>query len=226
MILHQPKDGYCYNSDTLFLYDFITNFPIKKNVLEVGGGCGVLGLLVARDFKINLTIIEIQKIMAEFIKKNSEKNNINLNIINDNFLSYNFDKRFDYIISNPPFYNSTKKSENEIKKIARYDEFLPMKKFFQKVNETLSEKGEFIFCYDAKRFDDIVLNLPKPLKIIDVKFVYPKKGKFANLVMIRAKRHAKSMINFHTPIFNFDGNEFSKEANIVYKKANTLSIKE
>jgi len=226
LILHQPKDGYCYNSDTLFLYDFITNFPIKKNVLEVGGGCGVLGLLVARDFKINLTIIEIQKIMAEFIKKNSEKNNINLNIINDNFLSYNFDKRFDYIISNPPFYNSTKKSENEIKKIARYDEFLPMKKFFQKVNETLSEKGEFIFCYDAKRFDDIVLNLPKPLKIIDVKFVYPKKGKFANLVMIRAKRHAKSMINFHTPIFNFDGNEFSKEANIVYKKANTLSIKE
>ena len=226
MILHQPKDGYCYNSDTLFLYDFITNFPIKKNVLEVGGGCGVLGLLVARDFKINLTIIEIQKIMAEFIKKNSEKNNINLNIINDNFLSYNFDKRFDYIISNPPFYNSTKKSENEIKKIARYDEFLPMKKFFQKVNETLSEKGEFIFCYDAKRFDDIVLNLPKPLKIIDVKFVHPKKGKFANLVMIRAKRHAKSMINFHTPIFNFDGNEFSKEANIVYKKANTLSIKE
>jgi len=226
LILHQPKDGYCYNSDTLFLYDFITNFPIKKNVLEVGGGCGVLGLLVARDFKINLTIIEIQKIMAEFIKKNSEKNNINLNIINDNFLSYNFDKRFDYIISNPPFYNSTKKSENEIKKIARYDEFLPMKKFFQKVNETLSEKGEFIFCYDAKRFDDIVLNLPKPLKIIDVKFVHPKKGKFANLVMIRAKRHAKSMINFHTPIFNFDGNEFSKEANIVYKKANTLSIKE
>jgi len=226
LILHQPKDGYCYNSDTLFLYDFITNFPIKKNVLEVGGGCGVLGLLVARDFKINLTIIEIQKIMAEFIKKNSKKNNINLNIINDNFLSYNFDKRFDYIISNPPFYNSTKKSENEIKKIARYDEFLPMKKFFQKVNETLSEKGEFIFCYDAKRFDDIVLNLPKPLKIIDVKFVHPKKGKFANLVMIRAKRHAKSMINFHTPIFNFDGNEFSKEANIVYKKANTLSIKE
>ena len=226
MILHQPKNGYCYNSDTLFLYDFITNFPIKKEVLEVGGGCGVLGLLVARDFKINLTIIEIQQIMAQFIEKNSKKNEIKLNLINDNFLEYNFNKRFDYIISNPPFYNSTKKSENEIKKIARYDEFLPMKQFFNKVNAILSEKGEFIFCYDAKRFDNIITLLPKPLKVIDVKFVYPKKGKFANLVMIRAKRHAKSMINFHTPIFNFENDEFSEEAKKVYKKANTLSIKE
>ena len=226
MTLHQPKDGYCYNSDTLFLYDFITNFPIKKDVLEVGGGCGVLGLLVARDFKINLTIIEIQKIMSEFIEKNSKKNRIDVTIINDNFLEYNFNKRFDYIISNPPFYNSTKKSENEIKKIARYDEFLPMKEFFNKVNSILTEKGEFIFCYDAKRFDDIVLNLPKPLKITDVKFVYPKKGKDANLVMIRAKRHSKSMIKFHTPIFNFDGNEFSEDAKKVYKKANTISVKE
>ena len=226
MVLHQPKNGYCYNSDTLFLYDFITNFPIKKEVLEVGGGCGVLGLLVARDFKINLTVIEIQKIMAEFIEKNSKKNNIKLDLINDNFLDYQFNKRFDYVISNPPFYNSTKKSDNEIIKIARYDENLPLKQFFDKVNSILTEQGEFIFCYDAKRFDDIIKLLPKPLKITDVKFVYPKKGKIANLVMIRAKRHSKSMIKFHSPIFNFDGDDFSQEAKEVYKKADTLSIKE
>jgi tRNA1Val (adenine37-N6)-methyltransferase len=78
MILHQPQNGYCYNSDTLFLYDFITNFPVKKNVLEVGGGCGVLGLLIARDFRINLTVIEIQKIMADFIVKNAKINSIEL----------------------------------------------------------------------------------------------------------------------------------------------------
>jgi tRNA1(Val) A37 N6-methylase TrmN6 len=226
LILHQPKNGYCYNSDTLFLYDFITEFNIKNNVLEVGGGCGVLGLLVARDFDINLTIIEIQQIMAEFIKKNSQTNNLHLNIINDDFLLHEFDKRFDYVISNPPFYNSTKKNENEIKQIARHDEFLPMKALFDKVNTILTEQGEFIFCYDAKRFDDIVKNLPKPLKIIDVKFVYPKVGKFANLVMVRAKRHAKSMIKFHTPIFNFDGEDFSEEAKRVYAKAGTLSVKE
>ena len=100
-----------------------------------------------------------------------------------------------------------------------------MKDFFEKVNESLKERGEFIFCYDAKRFDDIVKLLPKPLKIIDVKFVYPKAGKFANLVMIRAKRHSKSMVKFHTPIFNFDKDEFSKEAKEVYKNNVGTGIK-
>ena len=226
MILHQPKNGYCYNSDTLFLYDFISHFQIKKRVLEVGGGCGVLGLLVARDFRIDLTIIEIQEVMSEFITKNSKKNGIALSVINDNFLDYNFGERFDYIISNPPFYNSTKQSDNEIKKIARYDENLPMDRFFKKVNSVLKEKGEFIFCYDAQRFDEIVKMLPKPLKITDVKFVYPKKGKNANLVMIKAKRHSKSMVKFHTPIFNFEDDGFSEDAKKVYKKADTLSVKE
>ena len=226
MILHQPKNGYCYNSDTLFLYNFITKFPIKKSVLEVGGGCGVLGLLVARDFKIDLTIIEIQTIMSNFIEKNSKKNGISLELINDNFLNYNFNKRFDFIISNPPFYPSNKQSDNEIKRVARYDENLPMKQFFEKVNQILKEQGEFIFCYEANRFDEIVKTLPKPLKIIDVQFVYPKKGKFSNLVMIRAKRHSKSVIKFHTPIFNFEGDKFSEEAKQIYKKANTKSVKD
>jgi len=226
MILYQPKNGYCYNSDTLFLYDFITNFPIKKNVLEVGAGCGVLGLLVARDFQINLTVIEIQETMVKFIEKNSKYNQIEVEIINDDLLNCKFNKKFEYIISNPPFYPSNKKSDNKIKQIARYDENLPMKEFFEKVNSILTEQGEFIFCYEASRFDEVTKMLPKPLKIIDVKFVYPKKEKFANLVMIRAKRHAKSMIKFHTPIFNFDNDEFSIEAKKVYKKANTKSIKE
>ena len=51
MNLFQPKNGYCYNSDTMFLYDFTTKFNIKGDVLDVGGGCGVLGLLIKEILK-------------------------------------------------------------------------------------------------------------------------------------------------------------------------------
>jgi len=224
--LYQPKNGYCYNSDTMFLYDFITKFNIKGEVLEVGGGCGVLGLLIKRDFpKISLTIIEKQKIMTEFIEKNLKENSLKAEVINDDFLDYEFKKRFDFIISNPPFYQGTLKSENEIKKIARYEEFLPMDKFFEKVNRVLSERGEFVFCYDAKRVDEIIKKLPKPLKITDMRFMHPKIDKKATLVMIRAKRHAKSMVVIHPPLIGFEGEEYSKEAAEIYKKAATNSIK-
>ncbi len=226
MKLKQPKNGYCYNSDTMFLYDFITKFNIKGNVLDVGGGCGVLGLLVKRDFpKINLTLIEKQSIMKEFIEENLKLNSLEAEVILGDFLKFEFNKKFDFIISNPPFYQGTLKSENEIKKIARYEEFLPIKEFFEKVNSLLKERGEFIFCYDAKRIDDIILKLPKPLKVIDMRFFYPRINKNATLVLIRAKRHAKSLVTIHPPLIGFEGDEYSKEASKIYKKANTESIK-
>jgi len=226
LILYQPKDGYCYNSDTMFLYDFISRFNIKGRVLEVGGGCGVLGLLIKRDFsKIDLDVIEKQPVMSEFIRKNSKENTISLNLYEGDFLEFDKKKEYDFVISNPPFYKGTLKSENEIKKIARYEENLPMEKLFKKVNEVLKERGEFIFCYDAKRVDEIIAKMPKPLKITDMRFMYPRINKDATLVMIRAKRHAKSMLKIHPPLIGFEGEEYSKEAKEIYSKAATQSVK-
>ena len=226
MVLYQPKEGYCYNSDTMFLYDFISKFNIKGKVLEVGGGCGILGLLLKRDFpKIDLSIVEKQPLMAEFIKKNLTENKLKANVLNIDFLDMNLKKEFDLVVSNPPFYKGTLKSENEIIKIARYEEYLPMNEFFKKVNEVLKERGEFIFCYDAKRVDDIVLNMPKPLKITDIRFMHPRINKNATLVMIRAKRHSKSFVKIHPPLIAFESENYSKEAKEIYKKASTKSIK-
>jgi len=226
LILHQPKNGYCYNSDTMFLYDFISKFNIKGDVLEVGGGCGVLGLLIKRDFNVNLTFIEKQPLMAQFIKKNLKINNLEAEVITGDFLKVEFNKKYDFIISNPPFYQGTLKSQNEIINIARYEEHLPMKNFFEKVNRVLKERGEFIFCYDAKRLDEIIKNIPKPLKITDIRFMHPRITKNATLVLVRAKRHAKSMLKIHPPLIGFEGENYSKEAAEIYKRASTKSVKE
>jgi len=100
-----------------------------------------------------------------------------------------------------------------------------MDKFFNKVNSVLAERGEFIFCYDAKRIDDIILKMPKPLKITDMRFMHPRLNKKATLILIRAKRHAKSMVTVHPPLIGFEGENYSKEAAEIYKKAATKSVK-
>ncbi|MDO9208145.1 MAG: methyltransferase, partial [Sulfuricurvum sp.] len=46
MLLYQPDGGYCYNSDSILLYGFIAQFNPKGKLLDVGAGCGIVGLLV------------------------------------------------------------------------------------------------------------------------------------------------------------------------------------
>ena len=66
MLLYQPDEGYCYNSDSIFLYGFISRFEPKGKTLDVGAGCGIVGLLVARDFPA-VTLEAVEKQSAQFL---------------------------------------------------------------------------------------------------------------------------------------------------------------
>ncbi|EAI4213679.1 methyltransferase, partial [Campylobacter coli] len=46
--LAQLSDGYRYNSDSLLLADFVLEMGIKNQVLEVGSGCGIIGILLKK----------------------------------------------------------------------------------------------------------------------------------------------------------------------------------
>ena len=85
-LFYQPKNGYCYNSDTIFLYSFIKTKGVFGKLLDVGSGSGVLGILLKRDFpKIELVSVEIQKEFHNLTLKNSEINNIQNQNYNTDF---------------------------------------------------------------------------------------------------------------------------------------------
>lgn len=234
MQIYQPKNGYCYNSDTLFLYDFAKQFLKKHyNVLEVGAGCGVLGLLCGREIAFNLTMIEKDSTMAEICKQNLRINKREANLICDDFLTYDFCNAdstrivFDVILSNPPFYHDgVLKSKNPILFSARYAQNLPFVDFVKKVNSLLKPQGEFIFCYDAKAVSK-ACNVLESYRIspIHMRFVHPKLDKSATLVLCRAKKNSKSQCVVLPPLFTHCNGEFTDAVQAIYKSANTWSIK-
>ena len=228
MLLYQPELGYCYNSDSIFLYDFISSFNPKGTVLDVGAGCGVVGLLVARDNpKVELEAVEKQDIFAHLATTNARVNKINYKLYQLDFLEMNENKKYDYIISNPPFYPSkSTKTTNEIISTARYNVHLPLEDFFKKVSKILKPHSHFIFCYDATQFGIICAELDKvKMRVVDVQFVHPKEDRVASLVMIHARNGSKSLMKIWSPFINFDGNQISDEAKIIFAKAKTQSIK-
>ncbi|QSZ42278.1 methyltransferase [Sulfurimonas aquatica] len=228
MLLYQPESGYCYNSDSIFLYNFINTFKPKGKMLDVGSGCGIVGLLVARDNpRVSLEGVEKQKAFMEYTKINARVNKIEYTLHEQEFLELNSEYKYDYIISNPPFYPmGAKKSEDEMLLNARYNDNLPMADFFKKVSRLLKPNSHFIFCYDATQFFDVCTELQSvKMRICDVRFVHSKVDRTASLVLVHARNGSKSMMKVHPPLIHMDENEYSKEAQEIYDKAKTQSIK-
>lgn len=224
--LYQLENGYCYNSDSLFFYSFIKRF-LKNNtrLLDIGTGCGILGLLCARDFKINLSLNEINTTMAEIALINAKKNGISCDMICGNILESSVE-RFDFIISNPPFYRKDIiDSKNEFLFLARQSENLPLLSLLRFVKSALKPSGKFIFCYDAKEIKSVfsaIFDIGFNVEVMS--FVYPNAKRDANLVMIMC-RDSKSQTKILPPLFNFIDGVHSKEARDIFKLCNTFSIK-
>ena len=228
MLLYQPESGYCYNSDSIFLYDFIDSFNPKGRVLDVGAGCGVVGLLVARDNKkVVLEAVEKQAAFIHYATTNARVNKISYKMHEGDFLELDETHKYDYIISNPPFYpEGVQKSEDEMLFNARYNVHLPLTTFFKKVSRLLKPHSHFIFCYDATQFGLICAELERvKLRVVDVQFVHPKIDRSASLVMLHVRNGSKSMMKVLPPFISFEGNEFSQKAQNIYGKAKTQSIK-
>ena len=227
MRLCQPPSGYRYTSDSLFLYDFIIKAKPSGTMLEVGAGCGVIGLLVARDVpKVQLEAIEIQEQFVKYAKKNALQNGIPYEIVCGDFLQMPQKRRYDYIISNPPYYHDgAKQSKNSMLAYARYSSYLPMEPFFQKVHSLLAPKGHFIFCYDASQFALVCAALEgAKMRILEARFVHPKQQRPASLVLVHARRDSRSMMQLLPPLYAFVEDRYSKEAQAIYDRAATKSM--
>ncbi len=232
-LLYQPIDGYCYNSDTLALFSFIKeNLKIFKNnqgeLLDIGSGSGILGILIAKEYpKLKLHSAEIQEEFIFLTKKNSQINGVISNIYEGDFQHLSFEKSFDMIVSNPPFYpSSVIQSDNKNLKRARYNDSLPLEFLIQKSAKILKDNGKFFFCYDVKLLDDIIfLSKKYGINIEALQFLHPKIDRKSTLVMVYGRKNSKSLLSILPPLIMFEGEKFTKEMEEIYKMCNTYSIK-
>lgn len=227
MLLYQPDGGYCYNSDSILLYGFITHFNPKGRLLDVGAGCGIVGLLTGRDCDVRLEAVEKQSVYAQVSRRNAQINGIDYVLHECDFLEYEDKEGFDWIVSNPPFYHEgSARSENAMIHQARYNVHMPIEAYAQKIAKLLRPQGSAVICYDARQFAQLCSAFEAvKLRVVDVQFVHSKSDRPSTLVMFRVKKNSKSAMNVWAPLITFENDQYTPAVQAIYDKAKAHSIK-
>ena len=131
---------------------------ITKNVLDIGTGTGLLSLMYAQKNSLaHVDAIEIDEGASTQAKENVAASPFaeRINNIHDDVKTFTFSKKYDCIISNPPFYEKEISSGNKKKNIAHHHSGLLFEELLGIIKETLSLSGTFYLLLPFKRNEEI-----------------------------------------------------------------------
>lgn len=126
-----------------------------SNLLDIGTGTGLLSLQVAQKNNISIDAVEIDKDSFEQAQQNFSNSpwSERVSIFNTDILDFVADKKYDCIISNPPFYEGDLKSDNSKKNAAKHDSTLKLDQLLKVIEERLSPTGYFAVLLPYQRVD-------------------------------------------------------------------------
>lgn len=127
------------------------------NVLDIGTGTCLLSLMLAQKCDADIDAIEIDDEAAAQATENEEACSFRnrIQVINADIRDYNFEKKYDVIISNPPFYENELKSVSSKKNIAHHGDNLSLQELLTVIKQNLNPGGLFFLLLPFKRDEEI-----------------------------------------------------------------------
>lgn len=126
-----------------------------ESILDIGTGTGLLSLLLAQKTNALIDAIEIDKAAAMQASKNFDVSpwKERLNIFNTGAGEFSSKKKYDCIISNPPFFEDDLKSGDAKKNAAKHDTTLTLLQLLEITHRYLAPSGIFVVLLPYHRLD-------------------------------------------------------------------------
>jgi len=81
-----------------------------KEILDIGTGSGCIAVSLAKNLpNAKVSALDISKDVLEVAKENARLNNVNIEFIHADIFEYQSDKKYDIIVSNPPYVTKSEK---------------------------------------------------------------------------------------------------------------------
>lgn len=116
-----------------------------QSILDIGTGTGLLSLMLAQKTDAAIDAVEIDNNSFLQAKENFANSpwKERLTIFNEDILLFNPGKKYDCIISNPPFFEQDLKSEDKSKNAAKHDTTLTLEQLAECAGKLLKDDGLF-----------------------------------------------------------------------------------
>jgi len=228
----QHVHGYRFSIDPVLLAHFV-RFKKDELLLDLGAGCGVLGLillyrvpnsihkLIAFELQDSLVELARQNVIANSYQDTMEVVEGDLRCIADSFAAGSFSS----VVCNPPFYvaGSGRKSINKEALIARHQVRCNLSEILHSATYVLKNKGRLFLVYPAELLAVLFTQLKISgfaVKRMQTVYSYPEKKSDARLVLVEALKNGGDGMRVESPLYIYsekDG-EYSQELQAMYRR--------
>ncbi len=217
MKIVQDTDGFKFSLDSVLLANFVTLNKRINNVMDIGCGNGIISILLSMRTNAKIIGVEIQN---ESYLNSLES--IKINNLNSQITVYNEDIKefykslesdsFDVVVCNPPYFSGDNVSKTISKKIARHSFYLDYNDVILISKKILKNNGIVAIVHRPENLMEILFTMRKnniePKKI---RFVYPYKGKNANILLVEGMKNGKPGLKIMDPLYVYENGEYTEE---------------
>lgn len=133
--------------------------PTAGNFLDIGTGTGLLSLMLAQRSNGEIDAVELDHDSFHQANENVGRSpwSKRIRVIHMDIKDFRPDKKYDFIICNPPFFEEQLKSPSPKKNIARHDETLTAATLLKSIKRLLIDPhGKLAVLFPFNRIDDFI----------------------------------------------------------------------
>lgn len=217
----QSPSVFSFSLDAVLLANF-AYLPIQKgNIIDLCSGNGVIPLLISNRTKASIKGIEIQERLYDMAIRSIEFNQLGeqIQMIHGDIkqMPEKFGQaKFDVVTCNPPYFSTPPKGEknsNEHLAIARHEILCTLEDAIIVSSKLLRQGGKAAFVHRPGRLLDILTLMRKHrIEPKRLRFVYPKRGKEANTILVEGIKDGNIDLKVLPPLYIYnEDNQYTNE---------------
>jgi len=212
--IHQDRCAMKVSTDACILGAWVDPDGACKRILDIGTGTGLLALMLAQKTGAVIDAVELDSDAAEQANENVDESpwKDRVNIIQSDVVGYNFQHKYDMIITNPPFFNNSLLGPAEDRNRARHTTTLNYQQLLDVIKDNIADDGEAAILLPVAEFSVWEeLLAAHNWQVVKQLNIHPRTGQAANRVVAVCIPGLGKQVEVHELYIRSAGNEYTDE---------------